>query len=49
MDFVDNLFAYDVDEVVIDDDLEESKSSCVDDCLFKGVYDVVGGLVDSFV
>jgi hypothetical protein len=49
MDFVDSLFVSDVDEVVVDDDLEELKSSCVDDCLSKGVYDVVGGLFDSFV
>jgi len=49
MDFVDNLFASDVDQVVVDVNLKELNNNCVDDYLFEGVFDVVGSLFDSFV
>ncbi len=47
MDFVDCLFVYDVDEVVIDNDLKEPNNSCGDDISSKNIFNLEGGLFNS--
>jgi hypothetical protein len=49
MDFVDYLFVSYADEVIIDDDLEKPNNSYGDDIPFENIYNVEGGVFNSFI
>jgi hypothetical protein len=49
MDFVDCLFVFNANDIVVDDDLEEPNNSCGDDIPFENISNVEGGLFNSLV
>jgi hypothetical protein len=40
MDFVFCFFFFNVNEVVVDDDVEELNSACGEEILSKGIYEI---------
>jgi hypothetical protein len=40
MDFVNCLFVYDANEVIVDDDVEEPNSACGEDFLSKNIFEI---------
>jgi hypothetical protein len=40
MDFVNYLFVFNANEIVVDDDVEEPNSACGEEILSRGIYEI---------
>jgi hypothetical protein len=49
MDFVNCLFVYDANEVIVDDDVKEPNSTCGEDVVSKCIYEIKEGLFNLLV